>query len=108
MTTAVGGISATFDGDSTGLAKSVDLAIQKLDAAKLKSEQLASALSNASTTSKLSADGLSALAMAAAQASAEVDKLTGKQKGEAAAATAAAMAAKAAAAATTAAAVAVQ
>lgn len=83
MTESVGGISASFTGDSSGLAKAVNDALVKLDAARAKSAELASALKDTSVTSRLSADGLKALQSMADKAEGEIRQLTAASKEQA-------------------------
>lgn len=76
MADSVGGVSASFTGDSSGLSKAVVDALNKLDMARAKAAQLSSALKDVSVTSNLSADGLRTLQSQADKAEKEIHQLT--------------------------------
>lgn len=81
MSETVGGVKATFSGDSSGLTKSVADVITKFDGAKQKAAELNAVLKDVSKTSQMSADGLNMLKQQAADADREVKKLAGSQSG---------------------------
>lgn len=83
MTETVGGVKATFTGDSSGLAKAVQDAITKMDSARARAAELSAALKDTSVTSKLSADGLRLLQNQADKAEQEVRQLTAAQSAQA-------------------------
>lgn len=83
MADSVGGVSASFTGDSSGLSKAVVDALNKLDMARAKAAQLSSALKDVSVTSNLSADGLRTLQSQADKAEKEIHQLTSASREQA-------------------------